>query len=341
MKHSFGSDNHSGVHPEIMDAIVKANNGFSIAYGEDNYSESVLHDIESLFGGDCKAFFSINGTGANMLALSVMTHSTEAIICPETSHINVDECGAPEKNISCKVIPIPQKYGKVTPEEVKKHLTGYGFQHHSQPKVLCIAQPTELGTLYSVEEIKALTSLMHSYGGSVYMDGSRISNASESLHLPFPAFTCQAGVDAVSFGGTKNGMLMGEAVIFFKSIDSSRALYIRKQLTQLYSKSRFIAAQFEAYMKDSLNLKLAAQSNSMAKYLESRLTGIPQVRLTAPVETNAVFAIIPKELFESLSKKHMFYIWDESTMEVRWMCSFNTTRKDIDEFIEDILVFTK
>lgn len=336
MKHSFGSDNHSGVHPNIIDAIIKANQGFETAYGEDRYSEGVLKKIESLFGGDCTALFVINGTGANILSLSVMTHSTESVICPVTAHINVDECGSPEKIVGCKLVTIGQKFGKVTPEEVKSHLVGYGFQHHSQPKVLAISQPTELGTVYTVDEIKALTGLMHDNGGCVYMDGSRLSNAADSLGLPFKSFTADAGVDAVSFGGTKNGMLMGEAVIFFNSINADKAKYLRKQITQLYSKGRFIAAQFEEYMKNNLYLMMAAHSNAMAKYLESKLQRFPSVKITAPVQTNAVFATIPKDLYEKLSAKHTFYIWDESTMEVRWMCSFNTHKEDIDNFINDI-----
>lgn len=341
MIHSFGSDNHSGVHPSIMDAIVKANTCFSIAYGEDDFTLSTLKSIQHLFGGDCSALFVINGTGANMLALSNLTHSTESVICPDTAHINVDECGAPEKIIGCKLIPVPNIDGKVTVDEVSKHLIGYGFQHHSQPRVLAISQPTELGTLYTPSEISALAELMHSHNGYLYVDGSRLSNAAAALSLPFTSFTKGCGVDAVSFGGTKNGMLMGEAVVFFNSIDSSRAKYLRKQMTQLYSKGRFIAAQFEEYLRNDLYLKMAAHSNLMAQYLKSELEKIPSVTITRPVETNAVFATIPRPLYEQLSKQHTFYIWDESTMEVRWMCSFNTEKNHIDQFINDIKIINQ
>lgn len=341
MKHSFGSDNHSGIHPVIMKAIERANCDFTIAYGEDEYSKGVLNTIENLLGGDCTSFFALNGTGANILALSSMVNSYESVICPSTAHINTDECGSPEKIIGCKLIPIPHKDGKVSPEEVKKYLTGFGAQHHSQPKVLSISQPTELGTLYTVEEIKALASLMHSYGCLLHIDGSRISNAAAALKLPVKAMTADAGADALSFGGTKNGMMIGEAVILFHGADSTNVPYLRKQMTQLYSKTRFIAAQFEAYLKDDLYLSLADHSNKMAKYLEERLKEIKTIQISRPVESNAVFAFISKEMYEKISQKHFFYIWDEETMEVRWMCSFNTTKKNIDDFINDIKAYNK
>jgi threonine aldolase len=336
MKHSFGSDNHSGVHPEIMEAIVKANSEFAVAYGDDEYSQKVLREVEVLLGGECEAMFVINGTGANILSLSNLAHSSDAVLCPATAHINCDECGAPDKIIGCKLIALEHKDGKVSPETVKKHLHGFGEQHHSQPNVLSISQPTELGTLYTAEEIKALADLMHENGGYLHIDGSRISNAAAALGIPVKAFTADAGADALSFGGTKNGLLMGEIVVLFKRAATNRALFLRKQMTQLYSKARFMAAQFERYFKDDMYLKMASHSNEMAKYLESKLMEIPDVKISRPVETNAVFAYTSKELYEKLSKKHMFYIWDEETMEVRWMCSFETKKENIDEFIEDI-----
>lgn len=336
MKHSFGSDNHSGVHPRIMDAVVKANEGFAVAYGDDPKSVSVLKNIEQMFGGDCEAMFVLNGTGANVLSLANITNSTDAVICAATAHINCDECGAPDKFLGCKLIPIPHTDGKVSVDEVKKNLHGFGEQHHSQPTVLSISQPTELGTLYTREEIRGLADLMHSHGGFLHIDGSRISNACAAMNLSVKEITSDSGADALSFGGTKNGLLMGEVVVLFNRTNPSRALFLRKQMTQLYSKARFIAAQFEEYLKDGLYLELASHSNSMAKYLESSLKEIPQVKISRPVETNAVFAYITKDLYEKLSAKHLFYIWDEETMEVRWMCAFNTTKEDIDAFIKDI-----
>ena len=336
MKHSFGSDNHSGVHPEIMEAIVKANQNFAVAYGDDQFSQSVLKNVEQMLGGNCCAVFVVNGTGANILSLANLAHSSDAVLCPATAHINCDECGAPEKIIGCKLIPLEHTDGKVYPETVKKHLHGFGEQHHSQPNVLSISQPTELGTLYTVEEIKALADLMHSVGGYLHIDGSRISNAAAALNIPVKAFTSDAGADALSFGGTKNGLLMGEIVVLFDRIPHHRALFLRKQMTQLYSKARFMAAQFERYFQDDLYLNLASHSNEMAQYLKRRLEEIPQIKISRPVQTNAVFAYISKELYEKLSEKHMFYIWDEETMEVRWMCSFDTKKENIDDFLKDI-----
>lgn len=341
MKHSFGSDNHSGIHPKILEAINKANIDYAVAYGDDELSIAVLKEVETLLGGDCKAMFVINGTGANVLSLANITHCTDAVICASTAHINCDECGAPDKFLGCKLIPIDHINGKVYPDEVAKYLHGFGEQHHSQPKILSISQPTELGTLYTAEEIKNLAELMHKYGGFLHIDGSRISNAAAAFETSVKSITIDCGADALSFGGTKNGLLMGEVVVLFKRVNPERALFLRKQMTQLYSKARFIAAQFEEYLKDDLYLKLASHSNSMAKYLEQRLSEIPSIKISRPVETNAVFAYIDKDLYTKLSQKHTFYIWDEATMEVRWMCSFSTTKENIDEFINDIKEFTR
>lgn len=337
MLHSFGSDNHSGVAPEIMDAIINANKDFSEAYGEDEITKQAILLFKKILGENAESFFVFNGTGANVVALKTLTQTHNSILCPETAHINVDECGAPEKATGCKLIPLSSKDGKVTPEEVKKELKNFGFQHHSQVKVLSISQPTELGTLYTPQEIHELADLMHEYNCYLHMDGSRISNASAALGLPIKSFTADIGVDALSFGGTKNGLLIGEAVVFFKKELSEDFLYIRKQSTQLFSKNRFIAAQFIAYLKDGLNIRLASHSNSMAQYLGARLKEISEIEISRPVETNAVFAIIPKYLCNELLKKHLFYVWDDTTNEVRWMCSFNTTKEDIDIFVNDII----
>ncbi len=336
MIHSFGSDNHSGAAPEIIDAIIKSNSGFAVAYGEDKITERAEELFKREFGPKTSAFFVFNGTGANILALKAMTNSYNSIICAESAHINADECGAPEKLTGCKLIPIPSKDGKVCAEEVKRRLTGFGFQHHSQPKVLSISQPTELGTLYTPNEIENLANLMHSSGGYIHIDGSRISNASASLKLPVRAFTSDLGVDALSFGGTKNGLVIGEAVLFFREELAENFLYIRKQAAQLFSKNRFIAAQFIAFLEDGLNLRLAEHSNKMAKYLRDQVLKIDGVTISRPVETNAVFAIIPREITEKIREKHYFYIWDEESNEVRWMCSFNTRKEDIDNFIYDL-----
>ena len=338
MKHSFGSDNHSGIHPLIMQAIVNENKNFAVAYGEDNYTKGVLSQLENLLGGDCTAFFVLNGTGANVVALSCFINSYNSILAPSTAHINVDECGAPEKLSGSKIVPLFAENGKVSAQTVKGSLFGFGFQHHAQPKILSISQPTELGTLYTPEEIRELADLMHEHGGYLHMDGSRISNAAAYLNMPIKEFTADCGVDVLSFGGTKNGLLMGEAVVVFNNSTNAAEIlpYVRKQATQLHSKSRFIAAQFEEYLKDDLYLKLANHSNSMAQYLAKELEPIECIKLSKKVESNAVFAILPLELSEELHKKHYFYVWDESINEVRWMCSFATTKEDIDNFVNDI-----
>jgi len=336
MLHSFGSDNHSGVAPEILEAIINANKDFVVAYGEDEITASANNLLRKQLGEETYPFFVFNGTGANITALKALTNSYNAILCPDTAHINADECAAPEKTTGCKLIPIPNTNGKISVEDVKKELKGFGFQHHAQVKVLAISQPTELGTIYTPAEIKDLADLMHKHNCYLFIDGSRISNASASLNIPIKNFTADLGVDVLSFGGTKNGLLIGEAVIFFKKDLAENFMYIRKQAAQLYSKNRFVAAQFIAYLTDNLNIKLAYHSNNMAKYLEKELMPITQIKVSRPVETNAVFAYVPKDLCAKLQEKHYFYIWDEVTTEVRWMCSFNTRKEDIDLFINDI-----
>ncbi|MDX9782399.1 MAG: low specificity L-threonine aldolase [Bacteroidales bacterium] len=336
MKHSFGSDNHSGAAPEILEAIISANNQFQVAYGDDDYTKKAVQTFKKILGESAIPFFVFNGTGANILALKALTNTFNSILCPDSAHINVDECGAPEKMTGAKLIPLPTIDGKVSADVVKKELKGFGFQHHSQPKVLSISQPTELGTLYKPEEIKALADLMHSHGGYLHVDGSRISNASASLGISIKEFITDQGVDALSFGGTKNGLLIGEAVVFFREELAENFQYIRKQGAQLFSKNRFIAAQFDAFLRDGLNLRLASHSNAMAKYLEGELKEIKDVVISRPVETNVVFAVIPSDLCNKLMKKHYFYVWDEESGEVRWMCSFNTTKEDIDNFVADI-----
>lgn len=341
MKHSFGSDNHSGVHPLIMEAIVNENSQFKVAYGEDSYTIDVLKQIETLLGGNCSAYFVLNGTGANVVSLATFCHTYNSILAPNTAHICVDECGAVERATGAKIIPIPCKDGKVTPQDVKNYLTGFGFQHHSQPKILSISQPTELGTLYTTQEVKELADLMHKHNCFIHIDGSRISNAAASMQLSLKEITADCNIDVLSFGGTKNGLLIGEAVVVFnrsnENIKAAEKLkYLRKQSTQLYSKNRFIAAQFKRYLLDNLYLKMAAHSNAMAKYLADSIKELPNITISKKVESNAVFATIPTNVSNKLREKHYFYTWDESINEVRWMCSFNTTKEDIDQFVADL-----
>jgi threonine aldolase len=332
MKRGFASDNNSGIHPEILEAISKANTGHAVGYGGDELTEIAITQFKQEFGEATDVYFVFNGTGANVLSLSTLTRSFHSVICAETAHIQVDECGAPEKFTGSKLLPVTTLKGKITPEGISGYLHGFDFEHHSQPGIISISQVTELGTVYSVDEIRAITSLAHQHGLYVHMDGARIANAAVALQLPFRAFTVDAGIDVLSFGGTKNGMMMGEAVLFFNSELSKNAKYIRKQSMQLYSKMRFVSAQFLAYFNNELWKRNATHSNKMAQLLEREVKKIPSIKLTQNVEANGVFAIVPREIIPVLQEKYFFYMWDEKRSEVRWMTSFDTQEEDILNF---------
>jgi len=335
----FVSDNNSGVHPLIIQSLISANQGHELGYGEDSITKQAVSEFKNEFGEDTDVFFVFNGTGANVIALSCFINSYHSVICADTAHIYVDECGAMEKQTGSKLIIIKNKNGKIEPEEIKKQLSGFGVQHHSQPGVISISQVTELGTVYTVKEIKAITDLAHSYGLYVHMDGARLANAAIALNLPFKTFTRDAGIDVLSFGGTKNGMMMGEAVLFFQPELSKNVKYIRKQTTQLYSKMRFISAQFLAYFENDLWKKNAENSNKMAKLLEKKLSALKEIKIVYPVESNEVFAIIPKRIISELQKSFFFYVWDESSSNVstvRWVSSFDTKEEDIHNFVKKI-----
>ena len=333
MKRGFASDNNSGIHPEILLALSAANEGHAVGYGGDQLTEKAINRFKKEFGEQTDVYFVFNGTGANVLSLSTLTRSFHSIICAETAHIQVDECGAPEKFTGSKLLPVTTIKGKITPEGIVKYLHGFDFEHHSQPGIISISQVTELGTVYTVEEIKAITSLAHQHGLFVHMDGARIANAAVALDLPFRAFTVDAGIDVLSFGGTKNGMMLGEAVLFFNQELSKNSKYIRKQSMQLFSKMRFVSAQFLAYFENDLWKKSATHSNRMAKLLEKQVREIPAIQLTQEVEANGVFAIVPREIIPQLQEKYFFYMWDEHRSEVRWMTSFDTQEEDILNFV--------
>ncbi len=334
-KRGFASDNNSGVHPEIMDAMNNANFGHTIAYGDDPYTEKAKKKFYEIFGNDIDVYFVFIGTAANVLGLNAATRSWNAVICAETAHINVDECGAPEKFNGFKLLSVETPDGKLTVDLIQKHMHGFGFEHHSQPKVISITQATELGTVYKPHEIKDLADYAHQNNMILHMDGARIANAAVSLGLDFKSFTRDVGVDIVSFGGTKNGMMYGEAILFLNKKLGEDFKYVRKQGMQLASKMRFISAQFERYLSDDLWKKNAQHSNRMAQLLESKIKELPQIKITQKVEANGVFAILPdKKLIEELTKEYFFYDWDESKNEVRWMCSFDTQEEDILKFVE-------
>jgi threonine aldolase len=332
-KRSFASDNNAGVHPEIIDALRAANEGHVVAYGDDPFTARATKVFQKHFGKDVAVFFVFGGTGANVLGLKAITNSYEAVVCAETAHINVDECGAPEKFTGCKLLSVRTPDGKLRPDDIKPFLHGVGFEHHVQPRVISVSQATEMGTVYSKSELKTLARFAHDHNMLLHVDGARIANAAVSLNASFKEITVDSGVDVLSFGGAKNGMMYGEAVVFF---DKKRAIdfkYIRKQGMHLPSKMRFISAQFETLLGTDLWRRSAAHANRMARVLASELEKIPQIKITQPVEANGVFAEIPAKFVPALQKKYFFYVWNEETSECRFMASFDTTEEDVRDFV--------
>ncbi len=338
---NFASDNNSGVHPLVLKAMQEANQGHVVAYGDDIYTERAVIKFKECFGQDIEVFFVFNGTAANVLGLKAMTQTFNSIICSANSHINYDECCAPELFTGCKLLTIPPENGKISAEQIKHYLHGFGDQHHAQPKVISIAQATEFGTVYKPDEILELAKLAQNNDLLLHMDGARVANASASLNLSLKEITADVGVDVLSFGGTKNGLMYGEAIIFFNKSLAKNFKYIRKQGLQLSSKMRFIASQFEALLTDNLWLTNANHANKMAKILEEKLKALSFIKITRNVDSNGVFAIIPKEMIAPLQEKYFFYVWDETISEVRWMCSFDTTEEDIESFVKFIKKFYK
>lgn len=335
MKRGFGSDNHSGISPEILQAIADANVDHALAYGDDEWCARTEALFREYFGPQAKVYFVFNGTGANVLNIDAMCRSHEAVVCAETAHINVDECGAPQRVVGCRLLTVDTPDGKLTPDLVMTRLHGFCFEHHSQPRAISITQSTELGTLYTLDEIKALANLAHSYKMYLHMDGARLANAAVALGCSFKEMTADLGVDSLSFGGTKNGMLMGESVVILNPELDVDLKYRRKQMTQLCSKMRFVAAQFEAYLTTGLWRRNAEHSNRMARMLHSELQalGSSAVKIMYPVQVNSVFVQLPAEVWHALQKEYFFYDWDEAANVVRWMCSFDTTEEDIHSFV--------
>jgi threonine aldolase len=331
---SFASDNNAGVHPEVLEAISRANRGHVVAYGADPYTRSAVGKFEEHLGREIAVFFTFNGTGANVLGLQSLTRSFHSILCSAAAHIYTDECGAPEKHTACKLIPLPQRDGKITLDSVRHACHGIGDEHHSQPRVISITQSTEMGTVYRPEEIRALADFAHQHSMFLHMDGARIANAAASLGQTLRQATRDLGVDVLSFGGTKNGILGGEAVVFFQPLASRDFLYLRKQSMQLASKMRFIATQFEALLTHDLWHRSAQHANRMARLLEQEVSRIPQVKIVWKVEANGVFAQIPRHSIEKIKQRYFFYVWDEEASIVRWMCSFDTTEEDIADFVK-------
>lgn len=332
---SFASDNYSGIHPEIFEAIQQANSQHQISYGNDFYTQEAQSIFEKAFG-EVTVLYTFNGTGANVICLKCCTLAFQAVICSEYSHILVDECGAPTQSIGCSLLPLPTPDGKLTPELIKPFLNRIGNVHNTQPKVISISQSTELGTVYSIKELKELCQFAHEHNMFVHLDGARISNAVASLGVSLKEATIYCGIDIMSFGGTKNGLLMGEAVLIFNKQLAEYAPYYQKQTAQLFSKNRFIAAQFSALLSNDLWLRMASHANLMAQKLAKEVVAIPEVHITRKVDANAVFAIIPTHVIKPLQAKYPFYVWNEQTHELRWMCSFDTTEIEVNDFAKTL-----
>jgi len=333
MKRGFGSDNHSGISPEVLQAIATANVDHALAYGDDEYCERTAALFRQTFGDQASVYFVFNGTGANVLNIDAICRSHHAVVCADTAHINVDECGAPQRIVGCKLLTVSTPDGKLTPELVKTQLHGFGFEHHSQPRAISIAQATELGTLYTLDEIRSLADLAHSYNMYLHIDGARLANAAVALGCTFKEMTTDQGVDCLSFGGTKNGLLMGESAVILNPELDVELKYRRKQMGQLCSKMRFMAVQFEAYLTNDLWRRNAEHSNSMAKLLFEELRNVPQAEVVYPVQVNSVFVRLPRNVWTALQNDYFFYDWDEADNVVRWMCSFDTTEEDIHNFV--------
>ncbi|MGO9087271.1 MAG: threonine aldolase family protein [Terriglobales bacterium] len=331
---SFASDNNAGVHPEVLEAIARANQGHVIAYGDDPYTRSAIAKFEEHFGTGIDVFFTFNGTGANVLGLQALSRPYHAVLCSDYAHIYMDECGAPEKHTGCKLIPLPHQDGKIRLEAVRHAYHGIGDQHHVQPRVISITQSTEMGTVYQPAEIQALAHFAHEHEMFLHVDGARIANAAASLGQTLRQATRDLGVDVLSFGGTKNGIMGGEAVVFFNRGLSTDFLYLRKQGMQLASKMRFIAVQFEALLSNDLWRRSAEHANRMARLLEAELRQVPQVRIVWKVEANGVFAQIPRHAMPKIKERYFFYPWIEEECIVRWMCSFDTTEEDVKDFVK-------
>jgi len=336
LRRGFASDNYAGIHPAVLAALEAANGGHQGSYGADEYTANLGDVFRAHFGPACEVFPVFNGTGANVVSLQSMTRRWDAVICAECAHVNVDECGAPEKVAGLKLLSVPTEHGKLTPELVAARLSGIGDEHRAQPRVVSLTESTELGTCYSVDELAVLCEAAHRAGLLVHMDGARISNAAAFLGVGLGALTTAVGVDVLSFGGTKNGLMLGEAIVVLNAEAVSGVRYLRKAAMQLASKMRFISVQLEALLGGDLWLWNARRSNELAARLAAAVGGIPGVTITHPVEANAVFAIMPAGVAERLRPRYGFYTWSEPAGEVRLMTSFDSSEEDVDAFAADI-----
>jgi threonine aldolase len=335
---SFGSDNHTGMHPAVMEAIIQANAGDAVAYGADPWTERATESLKELFGSQGEVYLVLNGSGANVLGLGLLLDRHEAVICAESAHINTDECGASEQILGTKLLTVAAPDGKLTPELIETRLAGRGDEHFAQPGVVAITQSTEYGACYSLAELAKIHDFCHANDLRVFMDGARLANAAAHLSCPLAELAAQA--DVLSFGGTKNGAMGVEAVVVMDAADGANAHYLRKQQMQLASKMRFLAAQFLALIEDDLWRRNATHANAMASRLADGLAAIPGVDIVYPVEADAVFARLNARHIAELQREWMFHVWDEPGSVVRWMTSFNTQEADVDTFLASIAAAT-
>jgi threonine aldolase len=331
---SFGSDNHAATHPAVMHAIMDANAGDAVAYGAEPWTERATSELRRLAGAQGEVYLVFNGSGANVLGLGLLLGRHEAVICAESAHINTDECGAPERILGTKLLTVPAPGGKLTPELIASRLTGRGDEHFAQPGVVAITQSTEVGTCYSLAELRKIRDFCAANDLRVYMDGARLANAAAYLGCTLADLAEHA--DVLSFGGTKNGAMGVEAVIIMGSGDAVSAPYLRKQQMQLSSKMRFLAAQFIALLEDDLWLKNAGHANAMAARLAAGLAEMTGVEVIHPVEADAVFVRLDPSHVAALQREWTFHVWDEATSVVRWMTAFDTKESDVDAFLADI-----
>lgn len=341
MKRGFGSDNHSGVHPALFEALREANVGHAPSYGTDDWTAKADQAFKKQFGEKAEIFFVFNGTAANVLALKASAKTFQSCYCTDLAHINVDECGAPEFLAGVKLIALPSVNGKLQLADLKRAHVRRGDQHCTQSQVVSLTQPTELGTCYSVEELKEIIAWAKSEKLYVHIDGARFANAVVSLGKTFRELSTDLGVDVVSFGGTKNGLMMGEAVVFLNPLLAEGFKFYRKQMAQLPSKTRFISAQFVRYFENDLWKDIALHACEMAEKLFKAVRELPGVEVTQARQANAVFARIPKEWVKPLREKYFFYVWDEHSFECRWMTSWDTELSDIEGFANSIKELAK
>lgn len=334
-KKGFGSDNHSGIHPRILQFIQELNSGHAHSYGMDEVSELCVKEFQNQFGNDWDVHFVFNGTAANVLALMALLKPYETVICSDQAHIYRDECSAPERHLGCKVVPIASENGKIKPESMESYVrTRRGDQHWAQPRVVSLTQPTEVGTVYSLNELKDIVDWAHDQGLLVHMDGARLANAAVYLKCNFKELT--QGIDAVSLGGTKNGLWGAEAVLLNGHHRRKDFKYLRKQTLQLPSKMRFLSGQFLAYFQEGLWEEIATHSLKMAQYMKNSINSIDEIKLTYPVQSNALFPTLPQTWVKPLREHSFFYVWDETQWMMRWMTSFDTQITDIDSFVRKI-----